>query len=161
MRGSISYISKRYTKADKGNCIMYLDVNNLHGWTMIQSLPHCDFKWLNKKEINGFVSDSVGENSEIGYILECDLEYCIKVHDLHNDYPLCPEKIEISSDMLSRYCSDIANKYEVKVVGVKKLIPNLGDKVKYVVDYKNLQYYLSLGMILVKIHRILKFKQSN
>ena len=63
--------------------------------------------------------------------------------------------------MLSIHCSDIANKYGIKVGGVKKLIPNLGDKVKYVVHYINLQYYLSLGIKLVKIQKILKFKQSD
>ena len=63
--------------------------------------------------------------------------------------------------MLSKYCSDIANKYGIKVGGVKKLIPNLCDNVQYVVHCKNLQYYLSLGKKLVKVHRILKFKQSN
>ena len=44
--------------------------------------------------------------------------------------------------MLSKYCRDITNKYEIKVGGVKKLIPNLGNKIKYIVHYKNLQYYL-------------------
>ena len=69
--------------------------------------------------------------------------------------------IEISSDMLSKYCSDIADKYGIKFGGVKKLVPHLRYRVKYVVHYRNLQYYLSLGMKLKKIHRILKFKQSN
>ena len=50
------------------------------------------------------------------------------MHDLHNDYPLCPEKIEVSSDMLSKDCKDIADWYGIKVGGVKKLISNLGDK---------------------------------
>ena len=77
------------------------------------------------------------------------------------DYPLAPEKLEISSNMLSKYCSDIANKYGIKVGGVNKLVPNLRDKIKYVVHYKNLQYYLLLGMKLIKVHRILKFKRSN
>ena len=63
--------------------------------------------------------------------------------------------------MLSRYCKDIADWYDIKVGGVKKLIPNVGDKIKYVVHYKNFQYYLSLGMKLLKIHRILSFRQSN
>ena len=67
----------------------------------------------------------------------------------------------ISSNMLSKYCRDIADRYEIKVGGVKKLIPNLGDKVKYVVHYKNLQYYLSLGMKLIKINRIFSFKQGD
>ena len=63
--------------------------------------------------------------------------------------------------MLSKYCSDIANKYGIKVGSVKKLVPNLRDKIKYVVHYRNLQYYLSLGIKLIKIHKILTFNQSN
>ena len=63
--------------------------------------------------------------------------------------------------MLSKYCSDIANKYGIKVGGVNKLVQNLRDKVKNVVHYRNLPHYFSLGMNLIKIHRILKFRQSN
>ena len=85
--------------------------------------------------------------------------YPDKLHDLHNNYPLCPEKIEISSNMLSKYCNKIADEYGKKVGGVNKLVPNLRDKVKHVVHYRNVQYYLSLGMKLIKVHRILKFKQ--
>ena len=161
MRGAISYISKRYIKSSNDKTIMYWDANNLYGWAMIQDLPVSGFKFLNDKEISEFSLDSISEDSETGYILECDLEYCKELHDSHSDYPLCPEKIEVSSDMLSNYCKGIADKYGIKVGGVKKLIPNLSDKVEYVFHYKNLQYYLSLGIRLVKIHRILKFKQSN
>ena len=63
--------------------------------------------------------------------------------------------------MLSDYCKKIADEYEIKVGDVKKLIPNLGNKTNYVVHYRNLQLYLSLGMKLTKIHRVLKFKQSD
>ena len=63
--------------------------------------------------------------------------------------------------MLSKYCSDIADEYKIKIGSVNKLVPNLGNKSKYVVHYRNLQLYLSLGMKLSKIHRILKFKQPN
>ena len=80
---------------------------------------------------------------------------------MHNDYPLVLEKLEISNDMLSKYCSDIANKYGIKVGGVHKLVPNLGNKSKYVLHYRNLQLYLSFRIKLVSAHRILKFNQSD
>ena len=79
---------------------------------------------------------------------------------LHNDYPLSPEKFEISHNILSKYCSNMADEYGIKVGGVNKLVPNFGNKSKYVLHYRNLQLYLSLGMKVTKVHRILTFKQS-
>ena len=100
MRGGISYISKRHSKVGDSNSIIYWDMNNLYGFGMIQSMSYCDFNFLTKKEINKFDLDSISENSSIRYILEVDLEYCSKLHDKHNDYPLCQQKIEISSDIV-------------------------------------------------------------
>ena len=105
--------------------------------------------------------NSISENSSIGYILEVYLKYTSKLHDLHNDYPSAPEKLEITQNMLPKYCFNTANKYGIKIGGVNKLVPNLGNKNKYVVNYRNLQLYLSLGMKLTKIQRILEFKQCS
>ena len=74
---------------------MYLEKNNLYGWEMSQYLPYGGCEWLNQKEIDKFDVNSIGENSYIGYILEVDLEYLDELHDLHNDYPLAPEKLKL------------------------------------------------------------------
>ena len=103
---------------------------------------------------------SINKKNELGYFLEVDLEYPNELHELHNDYPLAPEKLAVSNNMLSAYCKKI-DEYDIKVSNVKKLIPNLNNKTKYVLHYKNLQLYLSLGMKLTKIHRALQFKQSD
>ena len=95
------------------------------------------------------------------YILEIDLEYPDKLHVLRNDYPLAPQKLSIPYEMLSDYCKKIADEYEIKVGNVMKLVPNLSDQTNYVLHCKNLQLYLSLGMKLTKIHRVLKLKQSD
>ena len=104
---------------------------------------------------------SINEKSDVGYILEVDLKNPDELDELHNDYSLAPEKLTATNDILPNYCKSIAVKYEIKVGDVKKLIPNLGNKTKYVFHYRNLPLYLSLGMKLTKIHRVLKFKQSN
>ena len=105
--------------------------------------------------------NSIGQNSPTEYILEFDLKYSDELHELHNDYPLAPEKLEISPNMLSNYCSSIAKEYNIKIGGVHKLFPDLGNESKYVLHYRNLELYLSLGMKLANVHRVLKFTQSD
>ena len=88
-------------------------------------------------------------------------EYPDELHELHNYYPLAPEKFQISHSMLSKYCSSTADKDDIKIGSVNKLVRNLGSKHKYVPHYRNLQLYLSFGIKLVSVHQILKFKQSD
>ena len=95
---------------------------------------------------------SISDKSPIGYFLEVDLEFPEELHELHNDFPLAPEKLTISNDMLSKYCKKLYDNYEIKVGDVKKLIPNLGNKTNYVLHYRYPQLHLSLGVKLTKIH---------
>ena len=136
-RGGISYIAKRYAKANNkymsdydsnkpSTFITYLDKNNLCGWSMSEYLPYGEFEWL--KNVDKFDVMSINEKSEIGYFLEVDLTYLDELHELQNDYLLAPEKRTVANDMLPKYCKEIAD--------VKKLIPNLGNKTKYVLHYK-------------------------
>ena len=63
--------------------------------------------------------------------------------------------------MLSKHFKNIANKYDIKICGVNKVVPNWGNKSKNVLHYRNLQLYLSLGMKLIQVYRVSKFKQSH
>ena len=90
---------KSYDAKKPSRFITYLDANNLYGWAMIQYLPYGRFKWMSKKEIDGFCLNSISENCSMGYILEVDLECPSKFHDLHNNLPLAPEKLKINENM--------------------------------------------------------------
>ena len=144
IRGGVSMISNRYGKANNkymGNrfddkepskYIAYLDANNLYGWAMSKPFPTHGFKWMKVSELETWKLHSC--------ILEVDLEYPKNLHDLHSDYPLAPERVE-------------ANK-------IDKLIPNLLNKEKYIRYHENLKQYLSLGLKLTRIHRGIKFQES-
>ena len=151
----ISYIAKRYGKANNKYMKNYdptkpsiyiscLDMNNLHGWAMSSYLPYGGFKWL--KNVDNFDVNSVSKEIPKGYILEFHLKYPHELHVLHNDYPLAPEKLAVPYDMFSDYCQKIADEYGIKFGDVMKLISNLVDKSNYVLHYRNIQLYLSLGM---------------
>ena len=169
MRGGISTITHRYAQANnkymknydpekESSYIPYLDANNLYGWAMSQKLPTGDFRWIPSPEYINL--DSYDENSAKGLILEVDLEYPPELHRLHNDYPLAPEKMVVREEMLSDYSREILGREGMTIGKVEKLIPNLRDKEKYVLHYRNLQLYLKLGLKLKKIHRALEFSQS-
>ena len=169
MRGGISTITHRHAVANnkymknydpekESSYIPYLDANNLYGWAMSQKLQTGDFRWIPSPEYINL--DSYDENSAKGLILEVDLEYPPELHRLHNNYPLAPEKMVVREEMLSDYSREILGREGMTIGKVEKLIPNLKDKEKYVLHYRNLQLYLKLGLKLKKIHRALEFSQS-
>ena len=93
-------------------------------------------------------------NSKKGWSLEVDLEYPQELHDKHSDYPLAPEKKAIRIDQMSEYQKRMMNELQIDMPNTEKLVLTLEDKEKYVVHYKNLQFYLSQGMRLKKVHRV-------
>ena len=98
---------------------------------------------------------NVSDDHPPGYILEVDLEYPHDLRELHNDYPLTPEKVLITKEMLSPYAQSFTDRH----VLTEKLVPNLNNKTKYVTHYVSLKLYIRLGMRLIHIHRILEFTQ--
>ena len=136
------YMGKRYNKNKPNKYLMYLDANNLYGRAMSMKLPTHGFEWLSSGEMEKLFDNQVVQVWEkTPCILEVDLEYPEELHDLHNDYPFCPEKVKCKN-------------------GVEKLIPNLRDKTKYVIHYKNLIQCLKAGLKLKKIHNGIKFIES-
>ena len=171
IRGGVSYIANRHGKANNkymkeyddkvpSKYIMYLDANNLYGWAMSQYLPTGNFKWMTDKEISKIDLGKYKKDGKKELIPEIDLEYPQELHDLHNNYPVAPEKVKVSNDMLSGYCKKIAKKYKISIGLVSKLIPTLRDKKEYVLHYRNFQLYLDLSLKIKKVHRVLKFDQS-
>ena len=171
MHGGVSYIANRYGKAKNkymnkydekapSRFVMYLDCNNLYGHSMSQSLPYSSFRWMTDKEISKIGLGKYKADGKKGLILEVDLEYPQELHDLHNDYPVAPEKVKVSNGMLSEYCKIIAKKYNISIGLVRKLIPTLKDKKEYVLHYRNLQLYMALGLKVKKVDQVLEFDPS-
>ena len=115
---------------------MCLDANNLYGWAMFKKLPLNGFLWA--KNLNQYASDFIknyDENSDLGYVLEVDINYPKHLHKLHSDLPFLPVK-------------------------QNKLLTTLEDKKNYVVHISALKQALSHGLELEKVHRVIMFKQS-
>ena len=154
IRGGISIISNRYGEANNkymgrgfnknkpSKYLMFLDENNLYGCAISMKLPTHGFKWLTNGEMEKLYNNQVVQVWEkTPCILDVDLEYPDKLHDLHNDYPFCPERVKCKN-------------------GVEKLIANLRNKTNYIIHYKNLIQCLKAGMKLKKIYRGIKFVES-
>ena len=132
---------KNYDKNKESSYIQHLDANNLYGWAMSQKLPVNGFKWINDvTEIDEKFIKNYDEDSDKGYILEVDVKYPRKLHDLHSDLLFLPKRMKIDK--------------------CKKLMCNLRNKKKYGVHIRSLKQALNHGLKLKKVHRIIEFNQE-
>ena len=146
---------ENYDPEQPTSYLMYLDSNNLYGWAMSQAMPTGGFQWV---EFTEKLLETPA-NATNGYILEVDLAYPHELHPAHNDYPLAPEKLKVEKHWMSPYQQKLIDELGVSFE-CKKLVPNLQPKIRYVLHYRNLQLYLSLGMQLTKVHKVLAFHQT-
>ena len=119
LRGGISYVCKRFSRANNkevekydltkpSKYITYLDENNLYGRGMSQYLPFGRFKWL--KNVDDFAVNSISEKSSIGFIFKVDLEYPEELYELHRDHPLASENFQFLMT-----CCEIIVKFQIWV----------------------------------------------
>ena len=139
IRGGICHSIHRYAKAnnkymknynnnEESSYIQYLDANNLYGWAMSKKLPVNGFKWIDNNEtaepsvkhvINEDFIKNYHEKNDKGYILEVDVRYPKRLHELHSDLPFLPERMKIDK--------------------CKKLVCNLSNTEKYVTHINSLK----------------------
>ncbi|XP_039291050.1 uncharacterized protein LOC120352832 [Nilaparvata lugens] len=125
--------------------LLYTDANNLYGWAMCQPIPCRQFQWMDKEELEAVTMGitGLGDNMEIGYILEVDIEYPSNLHSEHNDFPFLAE-----------------NKKTLKSNHVR-LMTTLYDREHYVCHYRTLKQAVQHGLKIKKAHRGVRFEQKN
>lgn len=175
MRGGISTITTReaiatnkhlgnMTSEEESTYLCYLDKVNLYGEAFLHKLPIRDFKWVSDEDLSKFSTNEIlnlDPHGTTGYTMMVDLDYPANIHWRDNDLPLCPEKIAVPEVNLSQYQHDVLHKENIKYSEkIKKLIPHLGKRTEYVLHYRNLQFYLKMGMKLIKVHRCVQYTQE-
>ena len=132
---------KNYDKNKESSFLMYVDANNLYGWTMSKKLPVDGFKWVD--DLSMFTEDfikSYDEESDVGYLLVVDIEYPKTLHMLHSDLPFLPEKTKINK------CA--------------KLVCNLNDKENYSIHTVALKQALNHVLVFKRVHSVISFRQE-
>ena len=131
---------QNFNNNEESSYIQYLDANNLYGWAMSKKLPVNGFKWIENNEIIEELKKNYNENDIKGYILEVDVKYPKRLHELHSDLSFLSERMEVNK--------------------CKKLVCNLFNKKKYVAHISALKQALNHGLKLKNIHRIIEFNQE-
>ena len=101
-------------------------------------------------------------DKDTGYILEVDMDYPESLHDYHDSYPMAPETKLIETINLSPYSKKSHNRLYTspKASDCYKLVNTLENKRNYIVIDENLRFYLQSGLVLVRIHKAVKYKKT-
>ena len=144
---------KDYDENEESSYIQYWNVKNLCGWVMSQKLQVNDFEWI--KDTCQFTEDSIknyNQESDEGYWcfdididididdIKFDVQYLEQLHELHNNLLFLRERMRTEK--------------------VEKLVANLPDKTEYVIHIRNLKQTLNNGLVLKKVHGVIKFNQN-
>ena len=136
--------------------LIYLDTNNLYGCEMSQYLPSYAFRRLPYDEFIALKLADLPDDGEDGYTYEVGLHNPTELPNGNDDYPLAPDSLVIDHAMYSPTQQSLFPESAPQ----RKLTPNLRDKTRYVVHYRNLKLYVQLGLVITKVHSVLTFKQS-
>ena len=129
---------KYYDKNKESSYLTYWDVNNLYFQEVPQKLPSSSFKQV--KETSKFNEEFIKSYNDVNdkeYFPEVVVQYLENLHNFHNNLPCSAERIKIEK--------------------AEKLVANLHDKTEYVIHIINLKQALNHGLVLKKVHRIIKF----
>ena len=173
MRGGMSVVSKRYSKANHpslGNkCdpselfkfLLFIDANNLYGKVMMDYLPVGGFRCMKPEELTKEYICALPADGDYACFVQCTLIYPPILHDLHDDYPLAPVKRKIRYEDMSPVARQMCDRHKLKgSLNNEKLIGTFEVRRDYVLHYRNLQLYLKLGMKVVEFKAGLFFRQA-
>lgn len=144
--------------------IIYKDANNLYGAAMMLHLATGGYRWELDSEwtIERIMSHlDLAHQQARGALLEADVSFPDECHDRLSSFPVLPEVCEVRTDMLSPYQRMLKEATHAPESSGEKLIAHLGPRTRYVIDVRALAYYLSLGVRLDRVHRVLTFDQSD
>jgi hypothetical protein len=174
-RGGLCFVgSKRHVKANNkyledfdpsqpSNYLMYWDANNLYGWAMSELLPYKGLVFDKRTTLQQVLETA--DNSETGYIVECDLRYPRELHEKFREFPPCPENLTPELGWFSEFQRQVGEKTNVikkndTFAGTPKLVPHLMEHKNYVLHYRNLKFIKELGVEIGTVHNVVKFKQK-
>ena len=171
IRGGMTFVNKHLVRhetithndTELTQHLAYIDENNLYGNAMRKPLPHSNFCWV--EDLSVFNRDfilSLDEEGEFGYTLEVDLGYPEHLHHTTADFPLAPHTGEITQDMFSEFMKVFHHTLndDKKYIPTHKLLLTQYKREHYFVHYAALKFYLTMGLTLEKVHRVIKYKQK-